>query len=269
MLEVFPYYPLQHDLPIIEYEKPENFHDWKPPALPTQDNWRVFKYAPTNFRLGKTTYAANCRHPVCAWDEHPWCGLCLAKADITICPAPEKEKKGKSQATEQEGAEAPPQQPPCYLCARMTKKQIRKYLESFKSWKSKYKDDPKTEQKSRKILEQVENQWHADWANYMNDDMNPGWKSLKRYGFCRPSWACPFYFTTIELEAEPLEKLVKRANDQQDIGYAVYDRYDGRDPITNGWPLLDTLAERRRSQGQNIPPPDLSEVTEEEVDHDV
>ena len=64
VLEAFPYYPLQHDLPILEYEKPENFHDWKPPALPTQDNWRVFKYAPTNFRLGKTTYAANCRHPV-------------------------------------------------------------------------------------------------------------------------------------------------------------------------------------------------------------
>ena len=91
VLEAFPYYPLQHDLPILEFVKPANFHDWKAPDPPTQADWRVFRYAPTNFRLGKTSYAANCRHPVRAWDEHPWCGLCLAKADITICPTPERE----------------------------------------------------------------------------------------------------------------------------------------------------------------------------------
>ena len=119
-LNTFPFYPLQHDLPILEYVKPPNFHDWKAPAPPTQADWRVFKYAPTNFRLGKTPYAANCRHPVSACDEHPWCGLCLAKADITICPAPEKDKKSKSTAEEQE-VTAPPEQP-FYLCARMTKR---------------------------------------------------------------------------------------------------------------------------------------------------
>ena len=53
--------------------------------------------------------------------------------------------------------------------------------------------------------------------------MNPAWKSVKRYGFCRPSLACPFYFTNIELEAESVEKLARRASDQQEIGYAVYD----------------------------------------------
>ena len=73
MLEAFPYYPLQHDLPILEYVKPPNFHDWKAPAPPTEADWRTFKYAPTNICLGKTSYAANCRHPVRAWDEHPWC----------------------------------------------------------------------------------------------------------------------------------------------------------------------------------------------------
>ena len=70
VLKAFPYYPLQHDLPILEYVKPPNFHDWKAPAPPTEANWRTFKYAPTNFRLGKTSYAVNCRHPVRAWDEH-------------------------------------------------------------------------------------------------------------------------------------------------------------------------------------------------------
>ena len=269
LLEAFPYYPLQHDLPILEYVKPANFHDWKAPAPPTQADWRVFRYAPTNFRLGKTSYAANCRHPVRAWDEHPWCGLCLVKADITICPAPEKDKKSKATAEEQEATAPVPTQPPCYLCARMTKRQIRKYIESFNSWKSKYAEDPATTQKSRKILEVVENQWHADWANYTNDDMNPAWKSTKRYGFCRPSWACPFYFTTVELEAEAVAKLVKRATDQQDIGYAVYDTYGGRDPLHHGWPALNTLAERKRAQSNQNPPPEPSEEEgSEEMEED-
>ena len=258
VLEAFPYYPLQHDLPVLEYEKPLSFHDWKPPALPTQDNWRVFKYAPTNFRCGKTSYAANCRHPVRAWDEHPWCGLCLAKAGVRGCPAPVERQVDKSTADEGEAEPPPPQEPPCYLCARMTKKHIAKYQESFDSWKAKYASNPKTTQKSRKILELVGNQWHADWANYTNDDMNPAWKSSKLFGFCRPSWACPFYFTTIELEAEPTEKLLRRANVQQDIGYAVYDTYGGRDPLHHGWPALNTLAERKRAQSDQNPPPDPS-----------
>ena len=214
----------------------------------------MFKYAPTNFRLEKTSYAANCRHPVWAWNEHPWCGLCLAKADITICPAPAKEKKGKATADDTEVAAPPVMQPPCYLCARMTKKQVVKYIESFNSWKRKFADNPTTTQKSRKILEQVEIQWHADWANYHNDDINPAWKSVKRYGFCRLSWACPFYFTNVELEAESVEMLARRAIDQQDIGYVVYDTYAGRDPLDHGSRGLNHLAERRRSQGNPIPP---------------
>ena len=117
----------------------------------------MFKYAPTNFRCGKTSYAANCRHPVRAWDEHPWCGLCLAKADIRGCPAPIENKTDKSTAEEGEAPPPPPQEPPCYLCARMTKKQIVKYQESFDSWKAKHASNPKTTQKSRKILELVGN----------------------------------------------------------------------------------------------------------------
>ena len=99
--------------------------------------------------------------------------------------------------------------------------------------------------------------------------MNPAWKSTKRYGFCRPSWACPFYFTTVELEAEAVAKLVKRATDQQDIGYAVYDTYGGRDPLHHGWPALNTLAERKRAQSNQNPPPEPSEEEgSEELEED-
>ena len=100
--------------------------------------------------------------------------------------------------------------------------------------------------------------------------MNPAWKSMKRYGFCRPSWACPFYFTNVELEAEVVEKLAKRASEQQDIGYTVYDTYEGRDPLDHGWPGLNNLAERKSSQSNQNPPLEPSdeenEVKEEDDD---
>ena len=41
-----------------------------------------------------------------------------------ICPAPEKSQADKLTADETEAEEQTLEQPPCYLCAHMTKKQI-------------------------------------------------------------------------------------------------------------------------------------------------
>ena len=88
--------------------------------------------------------------------------------------------------------------------------------------------------------------------------MNPAWKSVKRYGFCRPSWACLFYFTKVELETEYFERLVKRATAQQDIGYAMNHTYARRDPLDHGWPGWSNLTEPKQAQPNPNPTPDPS-----------
>jgi hypothetical protein len=73
----YPMMPMQHDLPMLNMPDEQfDFADWQP-ELPTNDNWREFKYAPTNIRMNGKTYAANCRHRTVDWDEHPWCVHCL------------------------------------------------------------------------------------------------------------------------------------------------------------------------------------------------
>ena len=81
----FPYIPVNHDLPRLDLVPGDyDFENWNPP-LPTKENWRTFRYAPSNIRCDGKSWAANCRHEVSDWDEHPWCKSCLVAADIQPC----------------------------------------------------------------------------------------------------------------------------------------------------------------------------------------
>ena len=101
--EMYPYWPMNHELPTLQLprELPDFYDKDFDPGLPTAENQFSFIYAPTNIRLHEETYAANCRHHLTPWDEHPWCAWCVVKAGLQKC----------TRAT-------------CYICHRMTTKQV-------------------------------------------------------------------------------------------------------------------------------------------------
>ena len=73
------------------------------------------------------------------WDEHPWCGCCLAKAGIEICCSVEERDENDGEG--------------CYLCDRMTDVQVRKFRESCVGWEKKVREQKRKDVKTRKIPE--------------------------------------------------------------------------------------------------------------------
>ena len=111
--ELYPYWPMNHALP--ELAMPDQLLDFtKPvkPALPTEENKDKFINAPSNIRYNGETWAANCRHHLSHWDEHPWCTWCYVATDIAECD----EKT-------------------CYLCKVMTETQLKERKIARKKWK--------------------------------------------------------------------------------------------------------------------------------------
>ena len=176
----FPYQPMQHNLPVVQLvERELDFHKWEP-ELPTQENWRVFLYAPTNIRYLGITYAANCRHKLGHWDEHPWCAACLLKAKIKPCIHPDVRRDGDEY---------------CYICSTMSPEAISAFLKKFETWAEKQDEDDGLTPKGRKLPTKIRCQIHADLASASSaPDINPGWDK-KFYGICRPALAMPLYAT--------------------------------------------------------------------------
>ena len=83
--ERYPYIPYSYNLPKIQLVPGFDYKFSQHTVVPKQENWRVFQYSTTNYRYKSKSYAANCRHPVSSWDEHPWCPLCLIEAGIPLC----------------------------------------------------------------------------------------------------------------------------------------------------------------------------------------
>ena len=75
---------MNHELPTLQLPKelPDFYDKDFDPGLPTKENQFAFIYAPSNIRLHEETYAANCRHHLTPWDEHPWCAWCVVKAGL-------------------------------------------------------------------------------------------------------------------------------------------------------------------------------------------
>ena len=172
-----PYYPMQHNLPVVRMLQTRyNFKKWKP-APPTQQDWRAFIYAPTNIRYMKVTYAANCRHKTGAWDEHPWCAACILEAGIKPCAHPDEETDD-----------------PCYICATMSREAIIAYLKRIEEWSKPDEKGKKKTPKSRRLPTRIGCQVHADLANApgAETDVNPAWAKGK-LGICRPATVIPMY----------------------------------------------------------------------------
>ena len=69
----WPFWPINHELPKLAV--PEVLSDWQDrefnPGLPTESNVDSLIYGPSNVRVNGESFAANCRHHVTSWDEHP------------------------------------------------------------------------------------------------------------------------------------------------------------------------------------------------------
>lgn len=174
VLELYPYFPEQHDLP--ECCPPESFKlkfDKWDVGLPSAANLRIFLFAPSNFRYNGLSYAANCRHQTASWDEHPWCPACWAEAKLPDC-------------TEAN----------CYICKRMGPRAKRRMLKKLKWWRDAFAENKERDVLTRGLPHKCMTQLQCDFASYKHC-INPEWE--KGYlGFCRPSWAIPIYTTTSE-----------------------------------------------------------------------
>ena len=187
----FPYYPMQHDLPVVRMlDEDHSFRDWKA-HTPTQEDWRAFVYAPTNIRYLKATYCANCRHKTGAWDEHPWCAACLVKAGIKPCAHPDEETDD-----------------PCYICAKMTREAVIAFLKRVEEWSKPDEKGNMRKPKARKLPTKIKCQVQADLATAPDaeHDMNPAWAKNKR-GICRPATVIPMYGL--------IEDVLKYSNNQR------------------------------------------------------
>ena len=174
VFDTYPFLPYNRDLPKIEIQNHE-YGKWRKhtPVQVTLENLIIFMYAPTNIRFGALTYAANCRHPMGHWDEHPWCPLCVLKANIEPCLQVEN----------------------CYICNRMGPAATKARKSKIKYWKNRLRKEPDIDYSRSNIPCSVSTQLHSDYYNKSADDeANPDWE-LGYFGFCRPGWLVPIYYS--------------------------------------------------------------------------
>ena len=168
------YLPMNHTLPECEIDESVSYGKWRAfvAVLPNANNWRTFKYSYSNIRYNGTTYSANCRHPVSAWDEHPWCVLCLLQAGIKMCEDSDEF---------------------CYICEVMGPHAKAARKSKIKYWKNKYDKSHDHRWSRSNLLNVISTQLHADYANVdYRDPPNPDWE-YGYFGFCRPGWHVPIF----------------------------------------------------------------------------
>ena len=172
--DTYPFLPLNHDLPCVEIQK-HKYGKWRKhtPVEVTVQNTTVFMYAPTNMRINGHTYAANCRHPTSHWDEHPWCILCLLKANLEPCIGSDT----------------------CYICQRMGPNATRLRKAKITYWKNRLQKKEGLEWSRSNLPGLVSTQLQCDFYNKtIDDEMNPDWQ-LGYFGYCRPGWHVPIYYS--------------------------------------------------------------------------
>ena len=193
VLGLYPWMPLQHDIPLMGdlsggREWDFKATEWSLPP-PTQENWRLFIYAPSNIRHNGRTYAANCQHRVVGWNEHPWCEICLVNAGIVTCEPP-------TSTTDPEASD-------CYICERMSPKLRQRVCKNIASKRDELKKEGKPmEVKTILLPAYIRHQVHADRAEtevHRQKDANNAWRE-GYIGFYRPIYALSYYMSAFELQ---------------------------------------------------------------------
>ena len=170
----YPNIPYNYNLldlhPVPDYDY--SFRNHNP--VPGPASWTRFMFASTNLRYRHKTYAANCRHGTSHWDEHPWCNLCLIKAQIPICNDIADDKAAQKDSD-------------CYICKAMgpTSRKLRK--QSWIAWEARISKPNYKEARHHQLPKGYFNQIHIDYDQPRDgDDHNPDW--AEGYpGFCRPN----------------------------------------------------------------------------------
>jgi hypothetical protein len=176
---MFPHLPMQHDLPITQFKFDSiDFSNYNP-STPDEETWRIFFGAPHNIIFNGITYAANCRHPTLDWDEHPWCINCIRSNNIVPCRDPDDHSPPDHELGEG----------PCYICERMSRDQVMRFLEALNTGKPIIQASPP-------LPPQIRCQIDADLS--MSEDMTPvfpnHWETLS-IGWIRPSNLFPIFHT--------------------------------------------------------------------------
>ena len=228
--ELYPYWPMgvklpKLDIPVKLFDVNKSFRP--DPALPSEDNVDKFIHAPCNTRYNGETYAANCRHHLTHWDEHPWCTWCILQANLPDCNETE-----------------------CYLCQRMSKTALAARRVARKKWRGKIAGGRAKERQDGKLAMHIRHQLHADLVTTRLDD-NELWGE-GRVGFCRPSRVVPMASTAKELtvfNSKQWESEVERQRDSWLVEYKQYrqrlmnraKKQEDKEKVEVIWPGLDTI----------------------------
>ena len=180
-----PHVPVHHTLPVIKIDLTFTFPFTSGHApRPTEETWRIFVYAHSNVLYNDTFYAANCRHPLTRWDEHPYCTACCIRYNIRLC------------GHDQHLTRLPSPTSVCYICRKMgpVARQGREasYCKRYLARDGIPKKKP--------LPPEVRDQFFADVidsANYRVIRPNPEWKKYG-IGFMRPGNLVPLYWTEDE-----------------------------------------------------------------------
>jgi hypothetical protein len=217
------------------------------PGFPLQDSWRAFKFGLSNIRYNGKTYAANCRHPTSAWNEHPWCEKCLAIAGIHVC-----RDLGEH----------------CDHCANMTSAQVDKFHkmveEAREAQKKAVAVGTQLAIQSKKLPSYIREQLHADRAckgEVRDKDHNPAWSEGK-LGLCRPSYAIPYYWTKLEV-IDPANKVTEAGEavlEHEEVLQDTYHLISRKNPPgvwadLQNLPARDKVLRQSESDEKPAPPP--------------
>ena len=203
----FPFYPMQHDLPNLCIPSEEYDYDEWSIELPTQENWRNFVGAPTNILYNGAMYAANCRHEVHLWWEHPWCAECLSLADILVCGM--EADDASSEESDR-----------CEICERLTPEAIQEFTETcIDVGTTMDAEGDDYEYSDKRLHKSIRCQIDADLATlpHFRTGPNPAWAKGKM-GYCRPATLWPMFFTT-DMYAKTSAKEMEANVDQQLVNF--------------------------------------------------
>ena len=152
--------------------------------VPMQDTKNTFIYAPGNILYNGECYAANCKHRVSMWDEHPWCTPCILEKELpTNCVVQ------------------------CYVCKVMSKDALALRKAEIMRYKAEFEDLGQVKSKAKALRKNCPTQFHADIAESelvcKTKGHNPAWNTDYK-GYYKPSTKCPHYMSWSEATSKGL-----------------------------------------------------------------
>jgi hypothetical protein len=187
-----------------------------------KDTADVFIHAPGNILYNKQCYAANCKHRVSMYDEHPWCIICLMLEGVNpLC------KKD------------------CYICAVMSKT-ARAAREALRTkYIAEINKFGEIQTKPISLRKDILHQIHADIAeeNKLGTLSIPNEWSEDYRGFYRCATRVPYFMS--------VARAAKGVSEEEDLADILKEHFKEMRKVFDSWQenVREEYARRRKATG--------------------